>query len=400
MKLVGNTKKALVVNLYFLSMDRTSKYLSKERGKKICITYEHEPNGSTIRRVGVVEPGSTLKREATKGETNAHFVKGVYPKVEKKQLPPPVGGQIRNGRTERRGKQASQDGKRGTKRVTVKKHELRKVDGELRRKLVKVMGGSARGESTVKLEGQGGDDHAASPQEEDKMAHFLRTYEKISEMRKHIVAPVDKYGCHMLSDKAESAKVYRFQTLVSCMLSTRTRDENTAMAMEKLKAHGLTVHNMLKTSEEELQKLIQAVGFYKIKAKQIIQISQILRDKYNYDIPHTLEELLQLPGIGQKVAHLILQTALNTHEGIAVDIHVHRISNRLNWVCTKNESGTQCKLESFVPKALWSELNKTLVGFGQVVCKAKSPHCNMCAVTDSCKYYQDTRGGKAALGSE
>ncbi|GAB67403.1 endonuclease III homologue [Plasmodium cynomolgi strain B] len=383
-------------------MDRTSKYFSKERGKKISIMYEGEPNGSCISRVGGVQHHVISKREEatgeTTGETGPHFVKGEYPNVEGKKLLP-VGGQIRNGRKEGRGRQArqaSQDGKRGTKRVPVKKHELRKVDSELRRKLVKVMGGSAPGESAVRLDGRGGDDYAAeyaaeyaadcgdhaSPRGEQKLAHFLRTYEKISKMRKHIVAPVDKYGCHMLSDKTESAKVYRFQTLVSCMLSTRTKDKNTAMAMEKLKAHGLTVQNMLRTSEEELKKLIQSVGFYNIKARQIIQISQILRDKYDYDIPRTLEELLKLPGIGQKVGHLILQTALNTHEGIAVDIHVHRISNRLNWVCTKNESVTQSKLESYVPRALWSELNKTLVGFGQVVCKAKSPLCTMCAVAD------------------
>ncbi|ANQ09035.1 Endonuclease III-like protein [Plasmodium coatneyi] len=393
MKLVGNTKKALVVNLCFLSMERTSKYFPKERGKKISITYEDEPNGSTIRRVGGVEYRLTAKVEVTKGETSPHFVKGEYPNVEEKLIP--VGGNIRNGRKERLGRRTSQDGKRGTKRVPVKKNDLRKVDSELRRKLVKVMGGSAAGDG---FGSNDRDEDPAAPQGEEKLAHFLRTYEKISKMREHIVAPVDKYGCHMLSDKKESEKVYRFQTLVSCMLSTRTRDECTAMAMERLKAHGLTVHNMLKTSEEKLEKLIKTVGFYKIKAKQIIQISQILRDKYDYDIPHTLEELLKLPGIGQKVAHLILQTALNTHEGIAVDIHVHRISNRLNWVCTKNESVTQSKLESYVPKALWSELNKTLVGFGQVVCKAKSPHCTMCAVTDCCKYYQDTRGGKPPPG--
>ncbi|CAA9989177.1 endonuclease III homologue, putative [Plasmodium knowlesi strain H] len=396
-------------------MDRTSKYFSKERAKKISITYEDEVNGSAIRQVGGVEYRLKSKREATKGETSPHFVKEEYPDAEGKLLP--VEGRIRNGRKERRGKQISQDGRRGTKRVPIEKHELREVNSELRKKLVKVMEGSAVGEGGGKLSGpsgghNGGDDKSAdnpangpakdhtSPQTEQKLEHFLQTYEKISKMRKHIVAPVDKYGCHMLSDKTESAKVYRFQTLVSCMLSTRTRDESTAMAMERLKKHGLTVHNMLKTSEEELKKLIQTVGFYKIKAKQIIQISQILRDKYDYDIPHTLEGLLELPGIGQKVAHLILQTALDTHEGIAVDIHVHRISNRLNWVCTKNESITQSKLESYVPRALWSELNKTLVGFGQVVCKAKSPHCTMCAVTNCCKYYQDTRGGKEAPGGK
>ncbi|CAG9477994.1 endonuclease III homologue, putative [Plasmodium vivax] len=417
-------------------MNRTSKYFPKERGRKVSIRYEGEPNGSSIRRVGGEEHRLKTKREATKGETSPHFVKGEYPDGEGKLLP--VGGGTQNGQKERLGRQANQNGKRGTKRVPVQKHQLRKVDSELRRKLVKVMGGSAPGEGAARLDGrvadgcgsdQGdgpadnhsddhtanhadnhtanhADDHPANRADNNaspaggKLGHFLRTYERISQMRRHIVAPVDKYGCHMLSDKRESEKVYRFQTLVSCMLSTRTRDESTAMAMQKLKAHGLTIHNMLKTPEEELQKLIQAVGFYKIKAKQIIQISQILRDQYDYDIPHTLEGLLKLPGIGQKVAHLILQTALDTHEGIAVDIHVHRISNRLNWVCTKNESATQSKLESFVPRTLWSELNKTLVGFGQVVCKAKSPHCNMCAVTDGCKYYQDTRGGKPALGAE
>lgn len=225
---------------------------------------------------------------------------------------------------------------------------------------------------------------------EFKRAHFLLTYNKLKEMRKDIIAPVDKYGCDKLSEKTNDMKVFRFQTLISCMLSSRTKDEVTAMVMDKLKKHGLTVHNILNTTEEQLKKLIYGIGFYNVKAKQILQICHILKNKYNSDIPHTYEELKKLPGIGEKIAQLILQTALNKHEGIAVDIHVHRIANRLNWVNSKNELDTQMKLKSYVQKELWSEINHVLVGFGQVICKGKKPLCEKCTLTNKCQYYQDT----------
>lgn len=139
-----------------------------------------------------------------------------------------------------------------------------------------------------------------------------------------------------------------------------------------------------------MKKLIYGIGFYNVKAKQILQICHILKNKYNSDIPHTYEELKKLPGIGEKIAQLILQTALNKHEGIAVDIHVHRIANRLNWVNSKNELDTQMKLKSYVQKELWSEINHVLVGFGQVICKGKKPLCEKCTLTNKCQYYQDT----------
>ncbi|SBS85421.1 endonuclease III homologue, putative [Plasmodium ovale] len=238
--------------------------------------------------------------------------------------------------------------------------------------------------------------------EELKKEHFLLTYNKIKEMRKEIVAPVDKYGCHMLGERTGDLKTYRFQTLISCLLSSRTKDEVTATVMDKLKKHGLTVENILHTSEEELRKMIYGVGFYNVKAKQILQICRILKEKYNSDIPNSYDELIKLPGIGEKIAQLVLQIALNKHEGIAVDIHVHRIANRLNWVYTKNELSTQVKLKNYVQKELWSELNTLLVGFGQVICKGKKPNCEKCTLTNDCQYYKDSlvRKVKQKKGNE
>ncbi|VWU52914.1 endonuclease III-like protein 1, putative [Hepatocystis sp. ex Piliocolobus tephrosceles] len=223
-----------------------------------------------------------------------------------------------------------------------------------------------------------------------KKKHFVLTYNKIKKMRENLISPVDKYGCHMLSEKTNDLKLFRFQILISCFLSSRTKDEVTAKVMERLKKHGLTVTNILNTPLEKLKELLYGVGFYNVKAKQIFEICHILKNKYNSDIPHTYEELMKLPGIGEKMTQLILQTALNKHEGIAVDIHVHRIANRLNWVKTNKELITQIELKKYVDKHLWSELNHLLVGFGQIICKAQKPLCEKCTLTNYCQYYKDS----------
>ncbi|SCM23212.1 endonuclease III homologue, putative [Plasmodium chabaudi adami] len=345
MKFHQNFKNILIVNLYFLGMDKSSKYFTPNRVKKIQIKYEDSPNNQY----------NNIKKNIIKNDND---ILNSQHKID---------SEIKNeqhGNIEEEGN--------NHKMIDPQKSDRTK------RKLIK---SEQNDEATKNFKNEN--------DIETKKKMFLITYNKIKEMRKNIDAPVDKYGCHMLSEKTDDLKIFRFQTLISCLLSSRTKDEVTAMVMDRLKKHGLTVENILNTPEEELKKLIYGIGFYNVKSKQIIQICKILKEKYNSDIPHSYEELMKLPGIGEKVSQLILQTALNKHEGIAVDIHVHRISNRLNWVYTKNESDTQIKLKSFVDKELWSELNHLLVGFGQVICKGKKPLCEKCTITDYCQYYND-----------
>ena len=137
--------------------------------------------------------------------------------------------------------------------------------------------------------------------------------------------------------------------------------------------------------ETELAQFIKPVGFYNRKAKQLKKMCIILRDEYNYEPPISLEKLLNLPGIGKKMAYLILNVIHEVPHGICVDTHVHRIVNRIGWINTKNPEETRLELEDCFPKNYWIDINPLLVGFGQTICKSKNPKCDKCLL--KCKFY-------------
>eukprot|EP01097_Dermamoeba_algensis_P009197 TRINITY_DN638_c0_g1_i2.p1 TRINITY_DN638_c0_g1~~TRINITY_DN638_c0_g1_i2.p1 ORF type:complete len:232 (-),score=29.32 TRINITY_DN638_c0_g1_i2:44-739(-) len=220
-------------------------------------------------------------------------------------------------------------------------------------------------------------------------------------MRKKKDAPVDTMGCECLADKSEDPKVFRFQVLVSLMLSSQTKDQITAEATRSLMKHGLTVQNMIKTDEKIIDSMIAKVGFHKKKASYIKQTSAILAEDYGGDIPDTVEGLVSLPGVGPKMAYLAMQEAWKRPVGIGVDVHVHRISNRLKWVKTKAPEETRMvpqrlhflvqlqlnfakSLEDWLPKELWGKINQLLVGFGQTICTPVNPKCAQCLVNELC----------------
>ncbi|KYO30850.1 endonuclease III-like protein 1 [Alligator mississippiensis] len=175
-------------------------------------------------------------------------------------------------------------------------------------------------------------------------------------------------------------QVRRYQVLLSLMLSSQTKDEVTSAAMLRLREHGLTVDNVLQTDDAALGKLIYPVGFWRNKVKYIKQTTAILKEQYGSDIPRTVKELVQLPGVGPKMAHLAMNIAWNDVSGIGVDTHVHRIANRLKWVKkeTKTPEATRVALEDWLPRDLWSEINWLLVGFGQQTCLPVGPRCADC----------------------
>lgn len=123
----------------------------------------------------------------------------------------------------------------------------------------------------------------------------------------------------------------------------------------------------------------------------------MLIDQFQSDIPNTVDGLLQLPGVGKKMAHICMKSAWNEITGIGVDTHVHRISNRLNWVqkTTKTPEETRVALESWLPFELWEELNHLLVGFGQTICSATYPKCDSCRNASICPSYKSTSKPKA-----
>ncbi|KAI1271233.1 DNA glycosylase [Xylaria sp. FL0933] len=204
-------------------------------------------------------------------------------------------------------------------------------------------------------------------------------------------APVDTMGCERLALPTASPRDQRFQTLVALMLSSQTKDTVNAIAMHRLQTElpphapgappGLNLENILAVSPAHLNELIYAVGFHNNKTKYLQQAAAICRDAHGGDIPDTIEGLVSLPGVGPKMAHLCLSAAWGRTEGIGVDVHVHRITNLWRWHGTggsKNPEDTRVKLESWLPRDRWREINTLLVGLGQTVCLHVGRRCGDC----------------------
>lgn len=172
--------------------------------------------------------------------------------------------------------------------------------------------------------------------------------------------------------------------LLGCILSQRTKDTTTQKVTEKLSRVAPSPKAILELSEEEITRIIYPVGFYRRKAKNIKEISKILLEKYEGKVPSSLEELLQLPGVGRKTANLVLSVSFEK-EAIAVDTHVHRTANRMGMVSTKTPEETEKELYKVVPQKWWKDLNHTLVLFGQNICLPRSPRCLECPVEKYCE---------------
>jgi endonuclease-3 len=176
-----------------------------------------------------------------------------------------------------------------------------------------------------------------------------------------------------------------FLVLIFCILSLRTKDETTYPASLRLLKLGKTPQEFLLCSEEEIQKAIYPVGFYRNKAKNILEISKILITKLNNILPDSVEELCKLPGVGRKTANLTVAKGFNK-PAICVDVHVHRICNRWGYVKTNTPDETEIKLREILPPKYWKEINTLLVTLGQNICKPVSPKCPICELGDYCRY--------------
>jgi endonuclease-3 len=175
-----------------------------------------------------------------------------------------------------------------------------------------------------------------------------------------------------------------YLVLIGTLLSLRTKDEMTEKAMEKLTQKAKTPQELLKIPEDELQRLIYPVGFYRIKSRTLRDVSGIIIDKYGGQVPDTIDELLTIKGVGRKTANLVITEGFGK-PGICVDTHVHRISNRLGIVSTKNPHETEESLRKVLPGQYWIIYNTLLVTFGKRICKPISPLCNTCSLSPICK---------------
>jgi len=172
--------------------------------------------------------------------------------------------------------------------------------------------------------------------------------------------------------------------LVSCILSLRTQDKTTTGASARLFKIADSPKKMIKLSTKRIQKIIYPVGFYRNKSKVILELSRKIILDYSGRVPNNLEDLLKLKGVGRKTANLVLGLGYGI-PAICVDTHVHRISNRLVWVKTKDPHQTEEALGKIIPRRFWIDLNTALVTFGQNICVPVSPYCSRCYVRKFCR---------------
>jgi len=174
-----------------------------------------------------------------------------------------------------------------------------------------------------------------------------------------------------------------YKILIGTLLSLRTKDEVTKQASNKLFSVADVPEQIIKLSQKQIEKLIFPVGFYHRKAENIKLVSKIILQTYAGKVPDELDKLLSLPGVGRKTANLVLVLGFDKF-GICVDTHVHRISNRWNFVKTNSPEKTEFELRRKLPKKYWKIYNDYLVSFGQNICKPISPLCSKCEIEKWC----------------
>ena len=179
-----------------------------------------------------------------------------------------------------------------------------------------------------------------------------------------------------------------FSILIGTILSARTRDENTAKVVKKLFAVYKNAKELSGARVRDVERIIKSIGFYHVKARRIIDVAGIIHSEYGGKVPKDLASLIKLPGVGRKTANCVLVYAYEK-PAIPVDIHVHRISNRLGLVNTKTPEETEFALMKKIPKKFWLEINDTFVMYGQNICKPISPMCEVCRIRRGCKYYNE-----------
>ena len=178
-----------------------------------------------------------------------------------------------------------------------------------------------------------------------------------------------------------------FKILIGTILSARTRDENTTKAVSSLFQKYKDAKELADADIDEIRAIIRSVGFYNVKALAVKKVSKLIVEKFNGKVPDDIEHLLQLPGVGRKTANCVLAYGFNT-AAIPVDVHVHRISNRLGLVDTRTAEQTEIDLSSVIDRKHWLKINQTFVMYGQNICTPIKPKCKLCDLKNMCKYYQ------------
>lgn len=220
-------------------------------------------------------------------------------------------------------------------------------------------------------------------------------YNEVVVMRSKFLSPVDTMGCERIPEGISpniaktNPRAFRFQLLVSLMLSSQTKDEVNFQAMRNLhsgllaRGHkdGLSLESIVTLSEGEIDAFILKVGFHRKKATYIKKACAILQENFDSDIPKNIDDIVTLPGVGPKMGFLLLQRGWNINDGIGVDVHIHRLAQMWGWVPKSGKPElTRTELERWLPKKFWGDINPLLVGFGQVICVPKASNCDICTL--------------------
>ena len=174
-----------------------------------------------------------------------------------------------------------------------------------------------------------------------------------------------------------------FKILISTILSSRTKDKITKQASQRLFLKVKNPNDLIKLSIKEIEKLIYPVGFYRVKARNLKKLAEVLIKDYNGKVPNSINELIKLPGVGRKTANLVVTLGFNKY-GICVDTHVHRIVNRWGYIKTKTPEETEYALRKKLPRNYWKKINSLLVVFGQNICTPIIPKCSSCNLNNIC----------------
>jgi endonuclease-3 len=222
---------------------------------------------------------------------------------------------------------------------------------------------------------------AAAREEPAAPARDARRQERVM---RTLAREIDGLDLPAVEKISESQKQDPFQILISTLLSARTQDATTLAASTRLFAKARTPEAIAKLRVKQIEKLIYPVGFYRNKAVFVRDSAKAIINKFGGQVPATLEEMITLPGVGRKTANLVMILAFKSNENICVDIHVHRIANRLGWVRTRTPEETEQALYGTLEQQWWPMVNLYLVTWGQNVCRPVYPRCDRCPLLKMC----------------
>ena len=210
---------------------------------------------------------------------------------------------------------------------------------------------------------------------------FHKTTERVLRTLAREIAGLERPAVEKISD---SQKKDPFQILISALLSARTQDATTLAASTRLFAKARTPQAIAKLRVKQIETLIYPVSFYRNKAVFVRDAARMIVTTFGGKVPSTLEEMITLPGVGRKTANLVMILAFKSNDNICVDIHVHRISNRLGWIQTKTPEETEQALYKTLKQQWWPVVNLYLVTWGQNVCRPVYPRCQDCQLLKMC----------------